>query len=88
MHDLHHVICGRRYRIRFAPLRSADGVCTNPQDPKPTITISDRLQGCEQLETILHESLHGAAWWLSEEFIDDAAHDLASLLFRLGYRKT
>jgi len=87
MHDLHHVINGRRYRIRFAPLDDAHGVCTSPHEPRPTITICDKLQGRDLLQTLLHESLHAAGWWLSEEWVDDTAADLAALLIRLGYRK-
>ena len=87
MPEIYHVISGRRYRIAFAPLRTDHGICTDPKLPGATITIADNLAPDDELETILHESLHAAGWWLSEEWIDTAAADLAALLLRLGYRK-
>ena len=88
MADLHHVICGRRFRIRFAPLRNSHGTCTDPAERSPTITIANNLDDLGTLEAILHEGLHASAYQLlSEEYVETTAHDLARLLARMGYKR-
>ena len=88
MREIFHVICGRRFRVRYSNLRTNHGVCTDPGKPNPTITIAKGLDELGELETIIHESLHAAGYFvLSEEFVENAAHDIARLLVRLGFEK-
>lgn len=88
MSAIFQVICGRRFRIRFANLRNDHGTCTDPAEPKPTITIANNLDELGTLEAILHEALHASAYQLlSEDYVETTAHDLARLLARLGYSR-
>lgn len=61
------------------------GDCDRPDLPNKKIRISSRLRGQHRLEIILHECLHCALWDLDEEAVDQTAHDLARILWRLGY---
>lgn len=40
-----------------------------------------------QLDTVLHELLHGVAWDHDEEWVSRSARDIARILLRLGWRK-
>lgn len=58
-----------------------------PGKPNRAIKILQRLQGKERLETIIHEAGgHAADFKWSEDYVEEWAHDLAELLWRLGYR--
>ena len=41
----------------------------------------------EELDTIFHEGLHAACPWMSEEAVEEAAHDLAVYVWSLDWRK-
>lgn len=86
---MHVTLCGRRYRFGFERLRgNLDGWCDPPDKPGKAITVSDdRLLPADELEVILHEALHACAWDHKEEWVTQAAADLARLLWRLGYRR-
>lgn len=86
MRDLHAVIMGRRWHVRFVPLRKVDGDCDPPDRPNKQIRIDSRLRGEKRLEIIIHESKHAGGWFRSEEFVLQESKDLARLLWRLGYR--
>ncbi len=52
------------------------------------IKIDKDLKDLEMLDTICHEcGLHANFPFLKEEVVEQAASDLARLLWRLGYRK-
>jgi hypothetical protein len=82
-----HVFRGRRWRIHYGKcpdLPKAHGVCEAPWIPDKGIWIpeGDTLHA---LETTLHEAGHACHWDLDEEAVQEAAHDTASLLRRLGW---
>ena len=62
------------------------GDCDRPDAPNKQIRVSSRLRGQHRLEIILHECLHAAFWDLDEEAIEQVGHDLARILWKLGYR--
>lgn len=71
------------------------GVCgqvTTPdppgKPPRPELMVDHRLKGLAQLETWVHEAMHAANPRLSEAVVTRDAHDIARLLWRLGYRRT
>ena len=50
--------------------------------------VDERLIGKKRLEINIHEGLHIKYPFLKEEFIEEAAADLARLLWADGYRKS
>lgn len=86
----HHLLCGRRYELVYVHLPSnLDGDCDPPDRPHKKIRIAKRLEKdqLELLKTLLHESLHGCLWDVSEEWTEQAANDIAALLYREGWRR-
>jgi len=85
-----HSFRGRRYNIRFdrSTLKRKElGICDAPTAGKnKTIVIRPNLPGRDRLDTIVHEALHACYWDMDEVAIDEAATDIAKLLWRLGYR--
>ena len=67
------------------------GICENPYEVEkgkiPKIRIINSLQDKEELEVVIHEMLHGLAWHVDEEYIDQAGKDLSEALWKLGWRK-
>lgn len=86
---MHHIIGGRRYAIVLnARLGDSHGVCTDPELPGATIRIDKDLTAAELLEALIHEALHASAYQLlSEDWVSEAGHDIATLLLRLGYTR-
>lgn len=85
----HHIFRGKRYRISFqnAVKGRVLGLCDAPDGKGKTIRIKKDLDEINELETIVHESLHACFWDIDEEAIHESARDIAYLLSRLGYRK-
>jgi len=81
-------LCGKRWQLRFVPRLNADGECDAPGHVGKAIRIAARLRGQRRLAVLIHEMLHACGWPLDEEFVDQAAHDIAHVLWRLGYRQT
>ena len=50
------------------------------------IWINPEAKDMERLETIVHESLHAEFPRMREETVRAAGHNIARLLWRLGYR--
>ena len=76
MPDDHHVtIDGKRWLLRFTPLKGdASGWTFFDNAARPRILIDDRLRGWTRVETLLHEVLHAALGpAISEEAITEAA---------------
>jgi len=67
--------------------RDALGDCDHPPGRHPTIRIRRNLPQRELLDTCLHEALHASLPSLSEECVTETAHDLARVLFSLGWRR-
>ena len=64
------------------------GDCSSPDEKYRVVRVDSRIQGEEELDVILHELLHAAAWdVLDESFVDSTATGIARLLWRIGYRK-
>ncbi len=67
------------------------GYCESPEHvakaPKHRqIWINPDLSGLDRLETIIHESLHAEYPQMREKTVADGGHNIARLLWRLGYR--
>lgn len=78
---------GKRWNLRFTTLRNNRGEIDSPKMKGKEIRIDSRLEGEEELEVLIHEMLHGAYWFIDEEYVDRAAKDIANALWRLNYRK-
>jgi hypothetical protein len=86
--EKHIVIRGKRYRLLYKRLPiGMDGECEAPDVDGKRILIHKGLKGLDEFETLLHEMIHAAYWDLNEEAVHDGAHDIAAVLWRLGYRK-
>jgi hypothetical protein len=86
--DRHIVIRGKRYRLRYQRLPAdAFGMCDPPDAEDKAIRIRKGIKGRQELDTLIHEMLHAAYWDMDEGAVNDAAHDIAAVLWRLGYRK-
>jgi len=67
-----------------------DGLCDMPECNHPThrgISVNPDLEGKDELETWVHESLHAEFPQMSEAKVTAAGANIARLLWRLGYRK-
>lgn len=81
-------IAGKRWRFLREPLRGDLGTCDPPETPNKAIVVKRSLKGETELDTILHELLHAAAWeLLSETWVETTATELARILHKIGYRK-
>lgn len=81
-------ILGKHWRLKYVPnLGDATGTCEPPEREAKTIRIKHGLSEQEELETVIHETLHAAFWPLDEEFVRLFAEDAARILWKLGYRK-
>jgi len=78
---------GKIWEYVRVPLKKVDGYCDAPHVKGKKIRVDSRLQGIPELDTNIHEALHAAVWCLDEPTISQTAHDLARMLWRLGYRK-
>lgn len=83
---MHVNILGKRWQLRFTPLRKNYGACDPPEVAAKEIVIDSTTRGRKRLDTLLHEMLHAANWHLDEEFVTQCAADMAKVLWRLGYR--
>ena len=92
-----HVLCGKRYRIKLVPPSVLNkkpdgdqvtvGLCDPPNKKDKLIQIDNTLSGLDKLEIIAHEAWHGLSWSSSEEWVDQSAKDVSSLLWKMGYRQ-
>ncbi len=83
-----HVFRGKRYRIQLGrPLKTEDGHCQAPTAKGKRLVVSSGLSEFRTLEVLLHEGVHATTWDAAEEAVTETAHDLASFLWRLGYRR-
>jgi hypothetical protein len=70
---------------RFA--KSDSGLTESPKLKGKRIFIREHLPMKKELDTTLHECLHAADWSKDEEWVEDTAHDITRILWRLGWRK-
>ena len=79
---------GKHWRLRFKRMKD-HGLCHHPDKPFKEIQVNSKLRDEIQLEVILHELLHSCGHdLLSEEWVTEAAQDLAKVLWRIGYRRS
>lgn len=85
---------GRRWRLLREPIRrTLDGhrvlgECSPPEDKPRFIRVDSRLTGEVELDALVHELLHCAAWDVFDEsFVESTATGIARILYRIGYRK-
>ena len=67
--------------------RGIDGECDPPDKKNKSIRVDKKMRGQDELETLLHEMDHACQWDISEEAIEEAAHDKARILWEMGWRK-
>jgi len=84
--------CKRYQIVRVRQPLTADGVdcdgTCDPRDlPRPRITVGQGLTDERELDVFIHEMLHACFWDLDETSIEEAASDIAKVLFKIGYRK-
>ena len=81
-----HTFAGHRFAIRpqtgVRPPVMADCDYTRRRIRIPV--DGDTL---DELDCIIHESLHAACPWLAEWIVDTTATSIARLLWRLGWRR-
>lgn len=85
-------IAGRKMIWRYSRLKGgAQGWCYRndhmSQHKEEKIIIDNRLKGRSKLNTELHEFLHAYNPQIAEDYINDQANTLASILWKLGYRQ-
>ena len=73
------------------PGKSAAGIerggCEAPTIPDKAIDIPVGGTRREDLDTTIHEALHACFWEIDEEAITEAANDISTFVWRLGWRK-
>ena len=81
-------LLNRYYKFRRLPnLGSNLGTCDDPDGRLKEINIQAGLPEKEELSVVIHEAMH-RLWHLDENTVDVFSEDLATLLYRLGWRKT
>lgn len=81
-------IGGRYYNLQFVRLRgNAWGYCDKPTNPKKQILVHNRMGSKKTLEILIHEMLHALDWHIDEGHIERAAHDMANVLDKVGYKR-
>lgn len=74
------------WELCVVPNLANDGDCDAPDVPGKKIRVDSRTRGRARLETYIHEMLHASCWVLTDEAVEQTAHDIARALWRLGYR--
>lgn len=87
---MHFTLLGKRWQILWTNKftdPNIRGECDPPDKLNKAIRIKRRLGMETELDTIIHECLHAAAWHMfDEQYVTQAAADIARLLIRLGWR--
>lgn len=87
---MHFTLLGKRWQLTYTPVFDSPktiGECDPPGRVNKAIRIKRRLPPDVELETLIHECLHAAAWDMFDEaFVTQLAADIARLLIRLGWR--
>lgn len=68
--------------------KTDSGLTEAPSLKGKRIFLREQLPMKKELDTTIHECLHAADWSKDEEWVEDAAHDIARILWRLGWRRT
>jgi len=81
-----HSFRSRKWRIIDAG-QGNGGECHAPHIKGREMCIPVDGDSFHDLEICIHESLHALFWDLDEEVVEESGHDLARLLWRMGWRK-
>lgn len=75
----------RDFAVQRASLKGQDchGECHNRAKK---IVLGSHLKGKQLLDTTIHELLHASKWSLSEVWVDKTAADIATFLWKQGWR--
>lgn len=80
-------LLGKPFEMVYRRLK-AYGDCSPPDgDNCRTIRVRHGLSEQDELDTIIHECIHGCGWHIDEEFVCRAATDIAKLLIQAGWKK-
>jgi hypothetical protein len=81
------ILRGKQWDLQFTRelSRSADGECDEPTTAGKRIAIRSGLSEARTIEVLVHEMLHACHWDLDEQVVTETAHDIARVLYRLGY---
>lgn len=83
---------GKRWRFRWVGrkeiCRDRFGECDAPSTKGKEIRVRENQSEKDELETLIHEGLHACDWHKDEEWISDAARDLARFVYAQGWRRT
>lgn len=79
-------ISGKRYWLRYVPLRRNDGDCDAPHVKRKEIRIAIQLRRhtAALAETLAHEIIHASVWSLAEETVEQLASDLVRIMKQEG----
>jgi len=64
-----------------------DGMCDPPHKKNKTIRIRQGLEPLRHLEVVIHEALHAMDQSKDDDWITQAAKQLANLLWKCEYRR-
>jgi hypothetical protein len=76
-------ILGRRWFLNFTENLNDRGDCDHPSVYFKQIRINRDLSPSESLEVLIHEFLHAANWYASEDWVTRTAFDLTRVLERV-----
>lgn len=81
-----HIFRKKHWKIRNQDVLKPGylGLCVYHKD---TIHIPIEGDTRDELDVIIHESLHAACPYLNEDEVNETATDIAKLLWRLKWRK-
>ena len=79
---------GKRWSLEVVDYLQ-DGSCGSidpPDTPQKRILIASNQTPIDQLDTVIHECLHGCIPDLDETCVEETATSIAKILFRMGCR--
>ena len=76
-------LCGHKYKVSEGAI---DGLCDTHKKEMELINLTPPGTR-NHLETWIHEALHGCDWNKNEAMVMQTGHDIARLLWALGYRR-
>ena len=82
-----HTFNGRSYKIDM-PGGKLDGYVDQYKLNTRNMIIMSESGAKNELETLLHESLHAENWAATEKVVTRVGKEIADFLWRLGYRRT
>jgi hypothetical protein len=76
-------LMGSEWTLAFTRrMKDCYGYCNNRTK---RIAIDQSTKGQKRLEILIHEMLHACGWHIDENFVKEAAKDMATILTELGY---